>query len=451
MQTLTKQSSQETNSALPNQKRRIGILCLVTFSLWSGNACCKPTIPGLRPTIHTVGSNADSGPGSLRDAIIKAAQSPGADVINFDLKSDALRIRLQSPLPAIGNGVTIDGFNKSGGRVELDGSQARPDASGPANGLKIIGARNAIKGLVIHSFQGHGILISKELAANTTNAGEIAGKLNKNTRQTQKQFFFWENQVIDNYIGTDSTGTKPMEPMVEGKDGIFVGLNSANVLIERNRIAYNKGNGVSLPDGPNPPVGIRISRNLIFLNRGIGIDLGNDGHTPNDQHAGGRDGPNHWQPHPILRLVNTRQPAPIRRGFGFLPEAFAATMSVTINISFPPRLLPGDRYTIELQACSCSLNCPNCTDACLACGRACRNCTEVCPSPASICSGTTSLLCMPSVIPTGPIVKTSNSDGSMGSFNLPITLPIGFKGMIYAVAIHESGDSSEKSNCVPVP
>lgn len=422
----------------------------MTFLLWAGNTCCKSTIPVSRPTLYTVNSNADSGTGSLRNAIDNANRSSGADVINFDLKSDGLRIKLQSPLPPIGNGVTIDGFNKSGGRVELDGAGAGSDA----NGLKIIGTRNTIKGLVIHSFQGHGILISKEPAANATATVEIVGKPTKNPRQIKQNQFFWENQVIDNYIGTDSTGTKPIEPiesMVPGKDGIFVGLNSANVLIERNRIAYNKGNGISLPDGPNPPVGIRISRNLIFLNRGISIDLGNDGHTPNDQHIGDRNGPNHWQPHPILKLVNTRRSTPNRGSFGFLPEAFAATMSVTINVSFPPSLLPKAKYTIEIHACSCALNCPNCTDACLTCGRACRNCTVVCSAFPSACSGATSLLCMPSLIPMDPVVKTSNYDGSMDSFNLPITLPDGFRGIIYAMAIHESGDTSEKSNCIVVP
>ena len=60
---------------------------------------------------YTVTNNADSGAGSLRQAIIDANTTTGvADTINFSLGSSAT-ITLTSPLPPItdGAGLTIDG------------------------------------------------------------------------------------------------------------------------------------------------------------------------------------------------------------------------------------------------------------------------------------------------------------------------------------------------------
>ncbi|MEP7340457.1 MAG: right-handed parallel beta-helix repeat-containing protein [Acidobacteriota bacterium] len=444
MQILIKQSSPWKKSFLSDQKRRTGPLCLAAFLLLAANANCKTNVPVIRPTIHKVGNNADSGEGSLRNVINNANRSPGADIINFDLPKGATRIKLQTPLPPIRNGITINGFNKSGERVELDGL----DAGSEANGLKIIGIRNTVQGLAIHSFQGNGIMISKE-PGSAGNAVLPAMTPEEKKRLTLGRFIA-ENQVVDNFIGTNASGT---ERMSNGKDGVFVDINSVNVLIQRNRIAYNNGNGVSLSKGPNPPFGIRISNNLIALNGGISIDLGNDGNTPNGQHAGDRNGPNHWQPYPFLKLAKRRQAAPNLRGAGFLPDDPAATLSVTINISFPPKLDPKANYTIEFFSCSCDSTCPSCTDFCLMCGPACRNCSDSEVCPAAICQpdlGTNSLLCMPSQIPLKPIVVTSNSNGTIDPFDHVLTLPAGFKGIIYATASRENADTSEKSNCVAV-
>src|SRR5215207_500935 len=60
----------------------------------------------------TVKNNTDSGPGSLRQAIIKANTTTGvADTINFDLGSSATILLTSAQLPTItdGAGLTIDG------------------------------------------------------------------------------------------------------------------------------------------------------------------------------------------------------------------------------------------------------------------------------------------------------------------------------------------------------
>ena len=67
-----------------------------------------------------------------------------------------------------------------------------------------------------------------------------------------------------------------------------------------NTIAYNKLAGVAVVDAFNgPTTGVAILSNSIYANQGLGIDLGDDGVTPN--HPGGPiPGPNNYQNFPVL-------------------------------------------------------------------------------------------------------------------------------------------------------
>lgn len=88
--------------------------------------------------------------------------------------------------------------------------------------------------------------------------------------------------VERNLIGTDVTGEKPLG---NGIHGIFLDNRTFIHTIKRNRIAYNQGSGVFVPNQGSglgaPGVQIRISENSIFENGAIGIDLGEAGPTPN--------------------------------------------------------------------------------------------------------------------------------------------------------------------------
>src|SRR5262245_58649152 len=58
---------------------------------------------------------ADSGVHSLRWAIIQANNNPGADTINFDIKSNVPKvIVLNNQLPVIVHQVTINGYSQPG-------------------------------------------------------------------------------------------------------------------------------------------------------------------------------------------------------------------------------------------------------------------------------------------------------------------------------------------------
>ena len=77
----------------------------------------------------------DSGPGSLREAMIAANSTPGADQIEFAIASAAPHtINLASPLPVITEQVSIDATTQPGYTgvpiVELNGTSAGASARG---------------------------------------------------------------------------------------------------------------------------------------------------------------------------------------------------------------------------------------------------------------------------------------------------------------------------------
>ena len=108
--------------------------------------------------------------------------------------------------------------------------------------------------------------------------------------------------VQGNIIGTDSTGTQPLgnsgDGITAGGSGDTIGGATARV---GNIIAFNGGSGVGVVDDA---IGVGILSNSIFGNTGLGIDLGDDGVTPNTP-GGPHGGPNHLQNFPVLLTAIT--------------------------------------------------------------------------------------------------------------------------------------------------
>ena len=106
--------------------------------------------------------------------------------------------------------------------------------------------------------------------------------------------------IQGNNIGTDSVGTEPWGNL---GSGIYLNNSSSNLvggLAGHNSIVYNGGAGVSVLFG----TGNQIAGNSIYDNGGLGIDLGDDGLTPND--AGDADtGANQLQNYPLLTSAAT--------------------------------------------------------------------------------------------------------------------------------------------------
>ncbi len=174
-----------------------------------------------------VSNTGDSGPGSLRQAILDSNNAVGAtNTIDFDIPGTGVQtIAPLSSLPTITNPVLIDGTSQPGYAgtplIELNGSQA-----GGGDGLTITGAGVTVRGLDIDSFsQGAGIHL--------TGTGATGD---------------W---IYGNFLGTDPTGTKAEanEYGVEidaGATNNLIGTNGdgVNDVAQRNVISGNGDSGV---------------------------------------------------------------------------------------------------------------------------------------------------------------------------------------------------------------
>ena len=180
----------------------------------------------------TVPSTADSGVGTLRNAISLANTTPGADTIAFNISGTGVHtITPSTPLPTITEAVTIDGYTQSGSsmntlangdnavlRIELNGASA----GGTAKGLTIMAGNSTVRGLVINRFASSGI------ECNTNGNNVITG----------------------NFIGTNTAGTSALGNGL----GVVVSSGSNNTVggttpATRNVISGNLGTGVGIFDG----------------------------------------------------------------------------------------------------------------------------------------------------------------------------------------------------------
>ena len=298
---------------------------------WLAVLASAPSAPAATFTVTTI---ADSGPGSLRQAILSANGHPGADVIAFAIPGPGVHtIAPLSELPAVTDPVTIDGYTQAGSHpntaASSDNAVIRIDLSGvsaPAGASGIVVQHDgcAIRGLAIHGFHpengsqgGDGIRVSGNaaviagnfvgtdpsgLAADGNTEGVVAtgdgnriggiAPADRNVIVSSVNAvglrISGDSAVIQgNFIGVDATGYGNLG---NRGAGIFIGGKGATIGgtagggAEANVIAFN-GGAVILPDKGD--TGIAIIRNAIFENeanpRGVGgIDLGYDGVTPDD-------------------------------------------------------------------------------------------------------------------------------------------------------------------------
>jgi len=213
----------------------------------------------------TVTNTNDTGPGSLRQAILDANATPGPDVIVFNITGTGPYVITPGTggLPSIDEALTINGYSQPGAtigtmaarsiQIVLDGSAAGAGASG----LTVNANNVIISGLAIHSFARDGI----------------------NVLNGVDNLFFWGN-----FIGSNSGG---MTDLGNGNHGInlgdlFAGA-SDNVIIGTNSDGVNDNSEGNLISG-NGQDGVLgwtlsnsiISGNFIGSNRlGTGTTMGN--------------------------------------------------------------------------------------------------------------------------------------------------------------------------------
>ena len=201
----------------------------------------------------TVSNTNDSGAGSLRQAILDANATSGADTINFSV---AGTISPASPLPTITEQVTINGYSAPGAVqnsagtgsgfngtlvVEIEGSMAGTSGIG----LHVSAGNCTIQGLVINRFQEAGIRID-------------AGTGTK---------------IYGNFIGTDLAGTTSLGNFNRGVLIVGSTLNQIGNSTPENTnvISGNFGTGISITGGGSASV----ARNFIGTDKNGTADLGN--------------------------------------------------------------------------------------------------------------------------------------------------------------------------------
>jgi uncharacterized repeat protein (TIGR01451 family) len=208
-------------------------------------ATASTTVVGVGRTIE-VTTTADSGPGSLRQAINESNSDAGdTDHIVFNIGAGGPQtITLLSPLPFITQPVTIDGVTQPGfvnaPIVELNGNGLA------ANGLTIATSNATVRGLVINRFGMSGIFVSSGGGGNV---------------------------IERNYIGLNAAGTAPLannQGVVIFSNGNRVGGTTAAA---RNIISGNTTSAVAL-------VNSTATGNVIQGNY-IGLNALGDGAVPN--------------------------------------------------------------------------------------------------------------------------------------------------------------------------
>lgn len=287
-------------------------------------------------TRRTVTNTTDGGSGSLRQALMDANGAAGVDTIAFSIAGDGPHvISPASALPAITGDLIIDGYAEplsepnllpSGSnavlKIVLDGNGA-----GAANGLQVTGGNTRIRGLNIRNFDNVGISMiggSAHLVEGCFIGTNDAGTTDQGNRSSgvsvasgvvdvqiggsgphQRNLISGNNGsglsmsangwvVENNLLGTAANG-------VDGLGNNFGALvaSGSGARVENNRIRNNGMRGVGLPASA---VQVDLRGNQIGSNGGQGIDLNNDGLTPNDPNDADT-GPNGLQNFPVLDAV----------------------------------------------------------------------------------------------------------------------------------------------------
>lgn len=246
-------------------------------------AAISTAAPVLAATF-SVTTNADSGAGSLRQAIIDANAAAGSDTIEFNIGGvgSSATITLLSALPNITGPVDIDGWSQ--GAVNYSGPPLitlTDNNTFTSPGLTVTngGDGTEIGGLVVTGFGGAGVLISGT-AANCWVYGCTLTSNNIGIRVT--------GSGTGHIIGSDNSGSP------------------AGDAAEANVITGNVLDGVRI--NSSSAVAADVSRNQISGNGGLGINIflgtTNDGVTANDD--GDADtGPNGFQNFPVLSQTAT--------------------------------------------------------------------------------------------------------------------------------------------------
>jgi hypothetical protein len=276
---------------------------------------------------------------TLRAAIQQAnanANPTDQDRINFNIGGTALSktITPTVDLPPIEEPVIIDGYSQPGSsvntlaqgtnailRIQLNGTNVNDE------GLRIAASNTVVKGLVINRFGEDGILTEPPNFTDHVTNVRIEGNFIGTNRSGTSALGNAGNGVVllDGATNTTVGGTSlASRDLISGNafSGVVIESNveSADRNTVRGNLIGTQKDGISAlgngsdgvaisPFGDPPATGNSILSNSIFSNGGqvvggLGIDLGDNGPTPND--LGDTDtGANRLQNFPVLSSATT--------------------------------------------------------------------------------------------------------------------------------------------------
>ena len=234
-------------------------------------------------TTFVVANTLDSGPGSLRQAMLDANAAQGDDLIQFQIQGTGVQsIAVASPLPTISDVLEIDGASQdptaTSPTVEIDGAGA-----GSAAGLRIAAANVTIRRLSIVNFTGDAIFVSADgddalLVGNYLGVHPDGSTLGANTGSGIQV-----NGADHVTIGGSATA---LANVISGNQqaGITLNNNTTNTLVVRNAIGVNaagsqalgNGVGVAIQGGASFNVigsNLQGDANVISGNTGVGVSI----------------------------------------------------------------------------------------------------------------------------------------------------------------------------------
>jgi hypothetical protein len=273
--------------------------------------------PGPTPLTYTVGNTNDSGPGSLRQALLDANAHAATDTIVFDIPGPAPHvITLVTPLPGIDDAVVIDGTPAGTCSTDLAPTIEIDGVNTFEHGLFVTAAGTTIRGLAVTRFrsvESAGIFIASGVGSvvecsylglapdgvtvkgnydgirlggsfTSTIGGETAAVRNVISGNLHHGVLIMGplsipgsvglHSVKGNFIGTDATGTLDRG---NGAEGVRIIRSASNTIggsaTARNVISGNGGEGVRI-DGAIAKDNV-VEGNYIGTTASGSADLGN--------------------------------------------------------------------------------------------------------------------------------------------------------------------------------
>ncbi|HEX4441591.1 MAG TPA: right-handed parallel beta-helix repeat-containing protein, partial [Thermoanaerobaculia bacterium] len=228
----------------------------------------------------TVTTTADSGAGSLRQALADANGNPGADTIVFAIPGSGVHtIDVLSNLP-IADDVVIDGYSQPGSSPNTDSLASNAviliDLQGSdTDGFEVSAGRADIRGLALHGFDG---AIHLSSASGSLISGCFIGLLPNGSSAPGSAIGIFTQSGTADTIGDGSPANRNV---ISGND---IGLQidgGGQTIVRGNLIGTNAAGSARLSNGTGVVVSSSVSLggstagqgNVIFGNTGDGVKI----------------------------------------------------------------------------------------------------------------------------------------------------------------------------------